>query len=460
MKNLMFIIFTLLILIIIFAFIKDTFACELSIIVDKNEVVVGEEINVVIERVKTHKTCVLPIEETEIQIINGEIVKESEWVKGVKDTKEIVVKFNDPGIGVIKVIRDCPKGGLIVETKEFKVVANTTIENLQNMQENNNISDNNSDIINNNTEFNNPTESNSVNENDTTNSEPINKENNNLIEINDEKVNSETISDIKNDESEISKELEKYIFNPQTLLYIILIILSLIFISLKYYKLRLFTLLFSLIILGFYYGGCLCPISYIGKLFSVQFLSISFYIFLFLVIFISIITLLKGRVFCGYVCPHGALQEFIYKIKIDKFKKIEGYFKYLKYFVFLTVLILSYIYTKNYFCEVEPFKVLYNFSGSGFILIFAIIFLFLSIFIYRPFCRFICPFGAYLGLVAKFSEILHLRKIDITTLCITCKKCSKECNANSVYENKGSYKIDSKECFVCGDCLISCPKNK
>jgi len=194
--------------------------------------------------------------------------------------------------------------------------------------------------------------------------------------------------------------------------------------------------------------------------FKVKFLSIAFYTFLSLIIFITIITLFYGRVFCGWVCPHGALQEFLYKIKTKKFQKFENYLKYLKYFILGLVLILSFIYSKNYFCNIYPFKVLYNFSGSGLILLFLILIIFFSIFIYRPFCRFICPFGAYLGLISKIGEKFHLRKCKISNSCIKCKKCSKECNSNSIYERENEYVIDTKECFSCGSCFDSCPKNK
>lgn len=484
MKVLRFIIFALLILVLSLTFTKSTFACELSIISDKSEVYVGEEISVTIERVKTHKTCVLPIEETKIEVINGEIVKEGEWIKGTKDTKEIVVKFNEPGTGIIKVTRDCPKGGLIIETKEFTVLENKTEEtpkeetttnppsttptnesnnqpsnqtkNQPSSNNTNNVKPNKEQNIENNSSTNNENKTNDFpSSNNTQENNPIDKEEDIINNTTDEKI-----SENLDNTSSTSKELQNYLFNPQTLLYIILIILSLIFVSLKLYKLRFFTLLFSLAVLGFYFGGCICPTSYIGKLFSVQFLSISFYIFLGLIIFISIITLFKGRVFCGWVCPHGALQEFFYKVKTKRFEKVEKYLKYIKYIVLAIVLILSFIYSQNYFCEVYPFKVLYNFSGTGFILAFAIIILFFSIFIYRPFCRFICPFGAYLGLVSKLGEKLGLNKNIITNNCIRCKKCIKECCANSICEKDNCYRIDKSECFDCGECEDNCPKNK
>lgn len=445
MRKIKFIIFTLLILVVIFSLSNNAFACNLSIISDKNEVNVGEDISVTIDRVKTHKTCVLPIEETEIEIINGEIVDEGNWIKGTKDTKEIVVKFTEPGTGIIKVIRDCPKGGLIVETKEFNVVNNNSTLNT----EKENISnEKNSDIL----------QKNNINESNSNDDTPKNDLEESDIEIINNETKNNTKSENLNSDNNISKEFQNYLFNPQTLLYIILIILSLIFISLKFYKLRFFTLLFSLIILGFYFGGCLCPVSYLGKLFEVEFLSIPFYIFLGLIIFISTVTIFKGRVFCGWVCPHGAIQEFLYKIKTKRFEKIEKYLKYMKYFILVIVLFLSFIYSKNYFCNIYPFKVLYNFSGVGAILIFLTLILIFSIFIYRPFCRFFCPFGAYLGIISKLSEKLGLNKNIISNECIKCKKCLKECNSKSIYEGDEFYKIDTKECFVCGDCKEICPK--
>ncbi len=456
----------LIVLVFIFFGVKSLYACDLSIISEKNEVFVGEEIKVTLERVKTHRTCVLPIEETKIEIINGEIISESEWIESTKDTKEIVVKFNEPGTGIIKVIRDCSKGGLMVWTKEFNVLS--LPPQTSDSQPSNQTTSESPDIT---TDTQTPTTTNSTTPTTTQNPStsptiPTSQPSNQTMPENPDTPNTQTptTTNLTNHQDQIENELNKqdtiYLFNPQTLLYIILIILSLIFVSLKLYKLRFFTLLFSLAILGFYFGGCLCPISYIGKLFSVQFLSIAFYIFLGLVIFISIITLFKGRVFCGWVCPHGALQEFIYKVKAKKIEKIENYLKYIKYFVFASVVVLSFIYSKNYFCEVYPFKVLYNISGTGFILIFAIIIFFISIFIYRPFCRFICPFGAYLGLISKLGEKLGLNKNKITESCIKCKKCLKECNSKAVSEENDCYKIDYKDCFICGDCYDNCPKNK
>ncbi|MGQ9845360.1 MAG: hypothetical protein ACUVQN_04005, partial [Caldisericia bacterium] len=121
MKKIRFIIFTFLILIMMLSFIKETFTCEVLIFAEKSDLYEFEKVLIKIERVKTHKTCVLPIEDTEIQVSNGEIVKESEWIEGTKDTKEIVVKFYEPGKQIIKIIRDCPKGGVMVWTKEFNV---------------------------------------------------------------------------------------------------------------------------------------------------------------------------------------------------------------------------------------------------------------------------------------------------------------------------------------------------
>lgn len=257
MKKIRFIIFTFLILITMFSFIKGTFACEVLIFAEKSDLYVGEEVLIKIERVKTHKTCVLPIEETEIQISNGEIVKESEWIEGTKDTKEIVVKFYEPGNQIIKIIRDCPKGGVMVWTKGFNVLPLQVYENTTTMppkeeetptplpsketEPTNSSSSTNSSNLSEPTESTDtktPQISKTVKENIYQNEDESNPKD--LTAQVEENIDQNLNNTKESPKDDLSKWLEAYLFNTQTLLYIILMILSLIFISLKFYKLRFF----------------------------------------------------------------------------------------------------------------------------------------------------------------------------------------------------------------------------
>ncbi|MGC8721230.1 MAG: hypothetical protein ACP5SB_01480 [Caldisericaceae bacterium] len=111
-----------LMVIMLFPFSK-VLGCEVSIVPSKTEVSLNEVISVDILRTQTHKTCVLPLDATKIEITGGEIVKDYPWIEGNPDKKTIEVKFTQVGDGLITVTRDCPKGGLMVWTATVKVVS-------------------------------------------------------------------------------------------------------------------------------------------------------------------------------------------------------------------------------------------------------------------------------------------------------------------------------------------------
>ena len=87
------------------------------------------------------------------------------------------------------------------------------------------------------------------------------------------------------------------------------------------------------------------------------------------------------------------------------------------------------------------------FAWKSFLLIGIII---LSVFIYRPFCRYLCPLGAVYGVFNRFS--LYRFQVDPNT-CINCGKCQAVCPINiPVYQTP-----NSGECIRCGRCLTACP---
>jgi len=84
-------------------------------------------------------------------------------------------------------------------------------------------------------------------------------------------------------------------------------------------------------------------------------------------------------------------------------------------------------------------------SASFFIFLAIVVF---SVFMYRPFCRFICPYGFLLSFVAGWS-LFRFRRTD---LCIHCGKCEKVCPTDESKE--GDRKM---ECYMCGRCIEVCP---
>ncbi len=170
------------------------------------------------------------------------------------------------------------------------------------------------------------------------------------------------------------------------------------------------------------------------------------------VIGLGILTLLAalfGRHFCGYLCPIGAVQEAAYTIPTKKIPvQQKGILSAIRAFFLVAIIggpFLFGIALLDYFGFSDFFKITLS-AGT---LIFIIILL-IAIFMYRPFCRIICPVGAILQ-AGAFPAIYKIRRTDA---CIECRKCEKTCPTN---EAKAE---DSKsECYLCRRCIEICPED-
>lgn len=219
-------------------------------------------------------------------------------------------------------------------------------------------------------------------------------------------------------------------------------------------------LIASLVILGFYKGGCPCPImslhhTLMGAI-GLGFNWVGMIWFLGLIP----VTYFFGKVWCGWVCHLGALQEFINlpgKINILRSEKAQKIMRYIR-IVLLVLLIAQIVITKtNLFKSVDPFKVAFNLRSahlSGWILLGLL--LISSVFIYRPFCKSICPIGLILGWVSK---IPGASIISPKISCVSCSNCNTSCKINAITRDKKVSILDNQECIACGDCISSCRKD-
>ncbi|WP_157269706.1 NosR/NirI family protein [Azohydromonas aeria] len=185
------------------------------------------------------------------------------------------------------------------------------------------------------------------------------------------------------------------------------------------------------------------------------------FIFLFW-IFIAATVLLWGRgLFCGWLCPFGSLSEALFKLGqalgLKRFqrklpKRLHDRLKWLKYGVFAGLLAVS-LFSMGLaekLAEVEPFKTTFLvgwFQRSWPYTLFAAGLLGLSIFIERPFCKYLCPLGASLALPTTWRLFGLRRKPE----CTSCKACAVGCGAQAI-DAQG--RIDQRECLLCLDCMV------
>jgi len=179
----------------------------------------------------------------------------------------------------------------------------------------------------------------------------------------------------------------------------------------RYSRARNLILFVSLIYFGFILKNALCPIRTFQLLFidgSKIVMSLAPFLFFILPI---ILALLIGKIYCDWICPLGAFQEFIFQgkklIKCKCFSKDilpkgrwRGRFKY--YFLAFVVLALL-ILRKPILCGIDPFGALFGRFVSITAIILLFILVILSVFIYRPWCQFFCPYGTILKLLSKIS---------------------------------------------------------
>ena len=214
-----------------------------------------------------------------------------------------------------------------------------------------------------------------------------------------------------------------------------------------------------------------CPIGSLQAVLASRDYRFSFYILGFLMMIGAIF----GRFVCGWLCPFGLFEDLLYKIPFRKKIRIvkgDKYLRYLKYFFLLVFVIILPLFVLDIVGQGEPWfckwvcpsgtlmagwpLVIMNegirgavgllYAWKNLILVSLVL---LSIVIYRPFCRYICPLGAIYGL---FNPIAFYRyKVD-ESKCTSCKACQSTCKLNiPIYE-----KPNSIECIRCGECINVC----
>ena len=193
----------------------------------------------------------------------------------------------------------------------------------------------------------------------------------------------------------------------------------------------------SVLYFGFFREGCVCSVgslqnvalSLVDPSYSMPWNVLAF--FLLPVVF----ALLFGRVFCSGVCPIGALQELV-NVKSGKINKaVTMVLGLLPWFYLIMTLLYALTRSRFLICQFDPFIGIFRLGGDVELLIFGVVLLVISVFTGRPFCRFLCPYGALLSLFSAVS----IKKIELTKKkCVNCDLCHNACPVDAIqapYQN-------------------------
>ena len=191
--------------------------------------------------------------------------------------------------------------------------------------------------------------------------------------------------------------------------------------------------LFSLAYFGFYRQGCICAIG------SVQNLSLSLFnenyaiplsALLFFIIPL-IAALLFGRVFCAGVCPLGAIQELTGFRQIRVNKNVERVLASIP-FVYLGLAVLFAATGSEFLiCRFDPFVGIFRLDAPFTMVIFGSLLLIVGIFVNRPYCRYLCPYGVLQNIFSRFS----VRHVKISPAeCRNCRLCESGCPYDAILQ--------------------------
>ena len=213
---------------------------------------------------------------------------------------------------------------------------------------------------------------------------------------------------------------------------------ALAFAILAVYKFRSRRMVFALTILsvvlfGFVLKGCPCPIGTTQNIIAAIFLPgyITPLIVILLFLLPLLVALFYGRMFCSCVCPLGAIQELAAVKPVQIPLWVEHSLGLFRYFYLGLVFVFAGTGLWFILCKYDPFVSFFRLSGYLSILVYGGILLVTGVFIARPYCRFLCPYGALLGLCSSLAK----NCVSVTPGdCTNCRLCEEICPYQAIYK--------------------------
>ena len=168
------------------------------------------------------------------------------------------------------------------------------------------------------------------------------------------------------------------------------------------------------------------------------------------------LALFFGRVFCGGVCPLGAIQELVLLKPVQVPRKLDKVLGSIKYIYLITAIVFAIwpALSRDFLiCRFDPFVGFFRGDGPPHMLMIGGGVLVLGMFVGRPFCRYLCPYGVLLSIVSRLSwtgvTITPHKELD-------CGLCIEACPYGAI-ENMRAVR---SACLVCARCYDSCPQHR
>ena len=213
----------------------------------------------------------------------------------------------------------------------------------------------------------------------------------------------------------------------------------------------------SLAYFGFYREGCVCPIGSIqnvavaltDRTYAIPMVvTATFFLPL-------VVALFFGRAFCGGVCALGAIQELVVLKPLTVPRRLDRALRPMRY-IYLALAILLAIRPalgRDFLiCRFDPFVGLFRRTGAPHMLLLGGGFLLLGMFVGRPYCRYLCPYGGILALCTLLARrggtITPGKELD-------CGLCAEACPYGAIRQMRAV----RKDCLYCARCYASCPRD-